>query len=125
MCVVQDQDIGFIYKCHICFVNHPSISKCHKLAASHLTSVRSIKSYPTIRVRMQSGRYFESRPVKIVFSFRILLKHFDPVSSTVFSSVGLSHDSCPLNQPISHLKSSKKKTSLCVFFIFTNPLHVC
>lgn len=64
-----------------------------------------IWAYPTIHVRMQSGRCNESRPVKIVFSFRILLKRFDPISSTTFSSVGFRHDSCPLNQPIFHLKS--------------------
>lgn len=73
--------------------------------------------YPTIHVRMQSGRCYESRPAKIVFSFRILLKRFDPVSSTAFSSVGFRCDSCPLNQPIFHLKfpQALKKTSLCVF----------
>ncbi len=58
--------------------------------------------------------------MKIVFSFRILLKRFDPVSSTAFSSVGFRCDSCPLNQPIFNLKfpQALKKTSLCVFDLY-------
>lgn len=119
------QDTGFISKCQICFVKHPSISKCHKLVASHLTGVRSFRSYPAIQVRMQSGRCYESRPVKIVFSFRILLKRFDLVSSTAFLSMGFRHDSCLLNQAIFHLKSPQAlKKQACVFSLFTKPLHV-
>ncbi len=41
-CMRFENKILVLFKCHICFVNHPSISKCHTLVASHLT----VSNYP-------------------------------------------------------------------------------